>query len=227
MEFGSHSRKRARSATEPTSSPGYKRVRVSPTKISKPTLRVNCAVAPQRPQPQPMQFPSPLPFTIDSSATFTSSIQSAHSSARFYHHEASSQMYDSHPNFNYQPQSYQPTPRRAPGALYWEGFSGFQPAWTPTRVPHGVFTDMCQTSVSGSVYSGFSNSTEHMGGNTGAAFTNQPTTWPHQMDDTRDTLIRALMSRVYEMRDTLAAYQESLNEILQMAALLGNHQDIR
>ena len=222
MDFENHSRKRTLSATELPSSPCHKRAKVSPTKLRKPTLRVNCAVAPPRPQPQPMQFTSPLPFTIDTSTTFMSSIQSAHSttfmssiqsahsSARFFQHHASSQIHDSHPNFHFQSQSYQPAPCRSAAALYWERFSGFQPAWTPTQVPHG-FTDMCQTSNSGSVYSRHSNTTENMGTYSSAAFTSQPTAWPHQLGDTRDTLINALISRVYEMRNTLAAYQESLN----------------
>lgn len=226
MDPENHSRKRALSATELPSSPCHKRARVSPTRLRKPTLRVDCAVAPSRPQPQPMPFPSPLPFTIDTSTTFMSSVQSGHSSARFFQHHASSQMHDSHLNFHFQPQSYQPAPYRSPAALYWEGFSGFQPAWTTTRVPHG-FTDMCQTSDSGSVYSRRSNATENMGTYTSAAFTSQPTAWPHQLGDARDTLINALISRVYEMRNTLAAYQESLNEILQMAALLGSPQQVR
>lgn len=214
MDFGTHSKKRTLSATEPTSSPSRKRARASPTNLSKPILRVDCTVPP-RPKPQ---FLSPLPFSIDSSATFTSSAQSTHSSARFYQHQSSSQVYDRHQTYNCQPQSYQQPPCRSPQAPYWNIFPGFQPAWTPS------FADMCQTSVSCSIYSGFPNTSEHVGDFASTTRTSGPTVLPNQSGDARDTFINAILSRLHEMEDTLVAQQGFIKEILQMAALLGNHQ---
>ncbi|KAF2844099.1 hypothetical protein T440DRAFT_484439 [Plenodomus tracheiphilus IPT5] len=224
MDFGTNSRKRTLSATESTSLASQKRARASPTKPSKPILRVDCAVAPQRPKPQP--FLSPLPFSIDSSTTFTSSAQSAHTSARVYQHQSSSQVYDCHQTYNYQPQSYAQPPSRSPAAPYWPGFSGYQPAGTPSREAYGgySFADMCQTSVSCSIYSSFSNGSEHVGNFTSAARTNEPTVLPNQSGDTRNAFIDALVSCLLKVKETLAAQQGSIDEMLQLTALLGNHQ---
>lgn len=221
MDLETHSRKRTLSAIEPTSSPSRKRAKGSPTKLSKPLLRVDCAVAPQRPKPQP--FLSPLPFSIDSSTTFTSSAQSFHTSARFYQHPSSSQVYDCHQTYNYQPQSYAQPPSRSPAAPYWPGFSGYQPAWTPTREAYGgySFAEMCQTSVTYSQYSAHSSRSEYVGGFTGTAHTNGPTALPNQSGDARDTFINAAVSRLREVEDTLATQQGFIHEMLQMAALLG------
>ena len=222
MDFTTNSRKRTLSATEPTSSPSRKRARGSPTKLSKPILRVDCRVPP-RPEPQP--FLSPLPFSIDSSTTFTSSAQSAHTSARLYQHQSSSQVYDCHQTYNYQPPSYTQPPSRSSAAPYWPGFSGYQPAWTPTREAYGgySFGDMCQTSVSCSIYSGFSHGSEHVGNFTSAARTNEPTMLPNQSGDTRNAFIDALVSCLLKVKETLAAQQGSIDEMLQLTALLGNH----
>jgi len=224
MDFGTNSKKRTLSAMEPSSSPSRKRARSSPTKLSKPILRVDCAVAPPRPEPQP--FLSPLPFSIDSSTTFTSSAQSGYTSARFYQHQSSSQVYDCHQTYNYQPQSYTQPPGRTPAAPYWPGFSGYQPAWTPTREAYGgySFADMCQTSVSYSLYSAHSNRSEHVGGFTSTAHTSRPTVLPNQSGDTHSAFVDALVSCLLKVKETLAAQQGSIDEMLQLTALLGNIQ---
>ncbi|KAH8622862.1 hypothetical protein IG631_22611 [Alternaria alternata] len=231
MDLETRSRKRMLSAIEPTSSPSRKRAKGSPTKLSKPLLRVDCAVAPQRPKPQP--FLSPLPFSIDSSTTFTSSAQSFHTSARFYQHPSSSQVYDCHQTYNYQPQSYAQPPSRSPAAPYWPGFSGYQPAWTPTREAYGgySFAEMCQTSVTHSQYSAHSSRSEYVGGFTGTAHTNGPTALPNQSGDTHNAFVDALVSCLLKVKETLATQQEtlatqqgSIDEMLHLTALLGNHQ---
>jgi len=220
MDLETHSRKRTLSAIEPTSSPSRKKAKGSPTKLSKPILRVDCAVAPQR-QPQP--FLSPLSFSIDSSTTFTSSAQSAHTSARFYQNPSSSQVYDCHQIYNYQPQSYAQPPSRSPAAPYWPGFSGYQPAWTPTREAYGgySFAEMCQTSVTYSQYSAHSNRSEYVGGFTGTAHTNG---LPNQSGDTHNAFVDALVSCLLKVKETLATQQGSIDEMLHLTALLGNHQ---
>jgi hypothetical protein len=90
---------------------------------------------------------------------------------------------------------------------------------------------MCQTSVSYSIYSGFSNGSEHVGDFTSATRANGPTQLPSRCADARDFFINAAVSRFREMenalatqQDTLATQQGLIREILQMAALLGDHQ---
>ena len=225
MDFTTNTKKRALSVTELPRSPEQKRARILPRNPSKPALRVDCTV-PQRPLPQPIQNLSPPSFSVDSSATFTSSVHSVHSAARFYQHQSSNQMYDCQQPYNYQPKSYQPPLYRSTEAPYWKGFPGYQPAWTTPRMPHGTgynFADMCQTSVSSSVYSGFSDNSGQVGDFASAIRTSVPMVLPNKSVDARDTFISALVSRIVEMKDTLVAQQRSIEEILQMAPLLDNY----
>jgi hypothetical protein len=225
MDSGTHIKKRALSATERTSSPGLKRMK----KFSqKPVLRLDCTRSP-RLQPQPIQYSSPLPFSIDSSATFTSSVHSVHSAARSYHNPFSNKLYDCQQPYNYEPQSYQPAQCKPPTPLHWKGFSGFQPAWTPTRMPYGAdckFVGMCQTGVSRSIYSGFSNNSGHLDDFPSAVSKNIPVVLPKKTGDGRDTFINALVSCLLEVKETLAAQQGSIEKLLQMVklALLDDQQ---
>jgi hypothetical protein len=223
MDAGAHIMKRALSATERTSSPELKRVKIF---SNKPVLRLECTRSP-RLQPQPIQYLSPLPFSIDSSATFTSSVHSLHSAARSYHDPFSTKLYDCQQPYNYEPQSYQPAQCKPPTPLHWKGFSGFQPAWAPTRMPYGAdynFAGMCQTGVSRSIYSGFSNNSGHLDDVPSAVSTNIPAMLPKKTGDARDTFINALVSCLLKVRKTLAAQQSSIKELLQMVALLDDHQ---
>jgi hypothetical protein len=223
MESGTHMKKRAFSATERTSLPGRKRMKEISNELA---LRLDCTIWPPL-QPQQIQYLSPLPFSIDSSATFTSSVHSVHSAARFYHDSFSSQLYDCQQPYNYQPQSYQPPQCRPPTPLHWKGFSGFQPAWTPTRMPNGAdyrFADVCQTGVSRSSCSGFSNNSGHLDDFPSAASTNIPAALPKKTGDAREIFINALVSCLLKVRETLAAQQGSIEEMLQIVALLDDHQ---
>lgn len=221
MDFGTNSRKRILSAAESISSPSRKKARVWPVKLSK----LDCTVAPQRPEPQPIV--AQMPFSIDASTTFTSSAHSGHTSARFYQHQSSNQVYDRHQTYNYQPQSYVRPPSRSPAAPYWPGFSGYQPAWTPTRhEPYGCysFADMCQTSVSCSIYSGFSDGSEHVSNLPSTTRTSGPVESPNPSRDTRGAFVDALVSCLSRVKETLVAQQSSIDEMLQLAALLRNQQ---
>lgn len=203
---------------EPTSSPSRKRAKMSPTKPGKPILRVDCTVAPQRPKPQP--FVSPLSFSIDSSTTFTMSAHSGRTSARFYQDRFSSQVYDCHQTYNHQPQSQAQPPSRSPAAPYWPGFSGYQPAWTPTRrEPYGCynFTNMCQTSVSCSMYSGFPSGNKNSGDFASAVRTDGPTMIPNQSGDARSAFVDTLES-------CLLRFQGSIEEMLGLIPLLRSQQ---
>lgn len=213
---------------EPADSPSRKRARASPTKPNKPELYVNCAVAPQGPKPQ--LFMSPLAFSIDSSTVITSSARSAYSSARFYQHQSSNQVYDCHQTYNYPPPSYPEPPGRPPAALYWPRFSGYQPAWTPTRELDGGygFADMCQTSAYYSTSSAFTTGSEHIEKSTSAARVREPAVLGNQTGDTQTAYFVSCLLKVKEslaaQQGAIAAQQGSIDEMLQLTALLGDHQ---
>lgn len=217
--------KRMLSSMEPTSSPSRKRARLPPIKPTKPTLRVDCTVAPQRRKPQ--LFVSPLSFTVESSTTFTSATQSGHTSARFCQDQFSSQVYDCHQTYNHQSQSYAQPSNKSPAPMYWPGFSGYQPAWTPTRrEPYGCysFADMCQTSVPCSIYSAFSNGNGNAGNVASAERKDRPTVPPNQSGDTRSAFVDALESLLLRFQETLLAEKGSIDEMLDLVALLRNQQ---
>jgi c-di-GMP-related signal transduction protein len=46
---------------------------------------------------------------------------------------------------------------------------------------------------------------------------------PNQSGDTRNAFIDALVSCLLKVKETLAAQQGSIDEMLQLTALLGNH----
>ncbi|ENI03145.1 hypothetical protein COCC4DRAFT_25322 [Bipolaris maydis ATCC 48331] len=231
MDIKENPRKRM---LEPMSSPSRKRARTSPTKPSKPILSLDCTFAPQSCTPQRFvsapQSRTPLSFSLDSSTTFTSSTYFERTSARFYQDPFSSQVYDRHKTYNHQPQSHAQPPSGPPVATYWPGFSGYQPAWTPTyREPYGCynFEDMCQTSVSRSIYSAISNSNGNSGHFANAARTNGPMMIPEPSGDTRSAFTDALEScllrvqeRVLRLQETVLAEKGSIEEMLQLAALL-------
>ena len=86
---------------------------------------------------------------------------------------------------------------------------------------------MCQTSVSCSIYSGFSNGSEHVGNFTSTARMHGPTVLPNQSEDSRNVFIHAAVSRLQEVEATLATLATQhgfIKELLQMAALMGIHQ---
>jgi hypothetical protein len=86
------------------------------------------------------------------------------------------------------------------------------------------FADVCQTGVSRSIYSGFSNNSGHLDNFPSAASTNIPVVLPKKTGDARDTFINALVSCLLKVKETLAAQQVSVEEMLQMVALLDDHQ---
>ncbi|OWY49380.1 hypothetical protein AALT_g11048 [Alternaria alternata] len=227
MDFGVNSRKRTLSDTEPADSPSRKRARASPTKRNKPELYVNCAVAPQGPKPQ--LFMSPLAFSIDSSTVITNSARSAYSSARFYQHQSSNQVYDFHQTYSYPPPSYPEPPGRSSAAPYWPGFSGYQPAWTPTReLNDGCgFVDMCQTSAYHSTSSAFSTGSEHIEKPTSATHVHEPAGVLNQTGDAQTAYFVSCLLKVKEslaaQQGAIAVQQGSIDEMLQLTALLGHH----
>ncbi|KAJ6192212.1 hypothetical protein J3E72DRAFT_273568 [Bipolaris maydis] len=221
MDIKENPRKRM---LEPMSSPSRKRARTSPTKPSKPILSLDCTFAPQSCTPQRFvsapQSRTPLSFSLDSSTTFTSSTYFERTSARFYQDPFSSQVYDRHKTYNHQPQSHAQPPSGPPVATYWPGFSGYQPAWTPTyREPYGCynFEDMCQTSVSRSIYSAISNSNGNSGHFANAARTNGPMMIPEPSGDTRSAFTDALESCLLRVQERLA-----YKDVQQLCA---SHQD--
>ncbi|KNG52816.1 hypothetical protein TW65_09361 [Stemphylium lycopersici] len=239
MDLQTYSNKRPMTTTEQTSSPNRKRAKTSPRDPSPPKLWLDCTF-----ESDSLPFQSSATFSIHSSATFTSCSQSGHSSASIHQVLEYPQTYNlpqqsyapqnpppRYPSQSYPPQSYPPPqpPCRSPVASYWNMFPGFHPAW-PHGVPYGAsnnFANNCQSSI----YSGLSAGSGHPGNFPSATITERP----KQSGDARDTLIKDIVSKVHQIKSTvatqqdcvkemnskLAAHQDWLEEVLHMAALLG------
>jgi hypothetical protein len=83
------------------------------------------------------------------------------------------------------------------------------------------FADVCQTGAS---RSGFSNNSGDLDDFPNAASTDIPAVLPKKTGDARDTFINALVSCLLEVKETLAAQQGTIKEMIQMVALLDDHQ---
>jgi hypothetical protein len=104
MECGTPTRKRALSATEPTSPPKRKKMKNVPYR---PILRLDCTVSPG---PKPMLCTSAMRFSIDSSSGSTGSLH--HSAVSYQHHSYSQNSYSQRPHGQQppriHPQNYHP-----------------------------------------------------------------------------------------------------------------------
>ncbi|KAH7394747.1 hypothetical protein BKA66DRAFT_438549 [Pyrenochaeta sp. MPI-SDFR-AT-0127] len=199
MDFETLREKHLLSPPQPTSLPERKRKRIS---CDKPDLRVDCSVPP-RPLPQPMSFLSPLQFPLDPSLASDNPFQY---SSGFYRQQSHIQ--------------HTTTPHR------WKGSAeNVQPMWTSSNLPYGVtsnFTEMCQTSVASSysVYSSVSNAHNPFKDHPEVVSMSAHNSTPRRVEDARDVFIRATVSRLSSLKETLANEQKAVEELLEVAALL-------
>jgi hypothetical protein len=242
MECETPTRKRALSATEPTSPPKRKKMK----NVSyKPVLRLDCTVSPG---PQPIPYPSASRFSIESSLSSTGSL---HYSASSYQHQSYSQKsYSQQPHsqqpprlhqqnyyppyyqtsnyqsFNYQPPDYQYSNYQPPNCQpfnyqptpLWGEFVGrYQPA------SNANFMDMCQTSEAGascSIYSSLSNRGRSFKDIPYAASTYAPTPLPEKNGKDCEVFLRVLSECLTKVEETLVTAQSTIKELIQLAPLL-------
>ncbi|OAL42654.1 hypothetical protein IQ07DRAFT_606533 [Pyrenochaeta sp. DS3sAY3a] len=199
MDFETLREKHLLSQLQHSSLPERKRKRMS---CDKPDLRVDCSVPP-RPLPQPMSFLSPLQFPLDPSLASDNPFQY---SSGFYRQQSHTQ--------------HAITPHRLTGSA-----ENVQPMWTSSNLPYGVtsnFSEMCQTSVASSysVYSSVSNTQNPFKAHPEVVSIGAHNSPPRRVEDARDMFIRALVSRLSSLKETLANEQKGIEELLEVAALL-------
>jgi hypothetical protein len=195
-EIGVRSGKRPFSPLLSVHSPMRKRRRKS---SDRPILRVDCTVSPRLP-PKSMTYPSPLQFSLGPSLAANTSI---HYSSEYNQHGSHVQ---------------QPTTDHGWGSYAAENF---QPAWTSAHHPYNSssnFVELCQTSVA-SAYSVYSCASDSQSPRKNLTEVAQPLL-TSQANDTRDMFIKAAISRLIEVKETLATEQRAIEELLEVAKLM-------